>query len=109
MNLKHSYGVDLEPCWGPCGLFRPERLAQLTEYIEKHAEYHIISQLKNDVCLNKPISNCLGYFLGDGDKDPEIIYAGVCDPVRQFDVEPLLFDDACASDPFKLLKNKSFS
>lgn len=89
-DIKYSHGIDLEPCWGLVGLFDPHRLNELKEYIEKHPEYHIISAASEWVYFNKILENCFGYYLGDGDKNPEYIGAITSDPVRNFDIEPEL-------------------
>lgn len=108
-DLKYSYGINLSPCSGASGFFLPHRLNELKAYVEKHPEYHIISKLKNRIFFNKPVDNCKGYLLGEGDKNPDIVYAGVTDLMSQFDNELLWNDDAYASDPFKLRKNKRFT
>lgn len=89
-DIQYSHGIDLEPCWGVLGLFKPHRLNELKEYIEKHPEFHIISATSEWVYFNKVLENCFGYFLGEGDKDPDIIGAITSDPVRDFDIEPEL-------------------
>jgi len=89
-DIQYSHGIELEPCWGVLGLFKPHRLNELREYIEKHPEYHIISTTKNWVYFNRVIENCCGYFLGEGDKNQEHIGSIASDPVRNFDIEPEL-------------------
>lgn len=106
VDLKYSHGLDIEPCWGVVGLFKPHRLDELNQFVEKNSNLHIISMLENRIFLNKSIQNCYGYFLGEGDKDPEIIYAGISDKVRAFDIETHWDDDSYWLDPFKLRKHK---
>ena len=108
-DLKNSYGIDLEPCWGILGLFKPHRLSELKKYVEEHPEYHIISKLENDMMINKIIDNSIGYFLAEGDKDPEIMYVEQIDPIEYFDFETHFYDDSRWLDPLKLRKNKSLA
>lgn len=108
-DLKDSHGIDLEPCWGVLGLFEKHRLPELKTYIENHPEYHIISSLNNLMFLNQPIENCFGYFLGEGDKDPDLMYVPEVDPIGNFDFEARFNDDSNWLDPLKLRKNKRFT
>lgn len=108
-DLKYSYGIDLEPCWGVLGLFKPHRLPELKKYIEEHPEYHIISEIDDSVILNRLINNSFGYYLAEGDKDPELTYVPYVDPVEYFDYETHFNDDSRWLDPLKLRKNKGFS
>ncbi len=107
VDLKYSYGIDLEPCWGVVGFFKQHRLEELLAFVEKYPEYHIVSELGNNIFFNKVIQNRFGYFLAEGDQDPEIVYLGVIDPVRDFDYEVRRLMSNSGFPIF--LKDKSFS
>lgn len=106
IDLKYSYGIDLDPCYGLLGLFKPHRLPELQKYVEEHPEYHIISEMNNDIFINHTVEHCFGFYLGEGDKDPEIMYVPKYDKVFAFDIETHWNDDSYWLDPFKLRKNK---
>lgn len=104
IDIQYSHGIPLEPCWGVLGLFKPHRLPELMAFVEKNPEYHIISMLENFVYLNKIISNCYGYYLGEGDKDPEIVYGQISDELGAFEYEEKCNDPRYCWDPFNLNK-----
>lgn len=106
-DIQYSHGIPLEPCWGVLGLFEKHRLKELKEFIEKFPEYHIISTTEKFVYFNREMTDFFGYYLGEGDKDPEIIYAEMSDEEGSFDFEEKWKNSEYCWDPFNLKKHRS--
>jgi hypothetical protein len=64
----HLIGLESDDA---SGVFFASRLQVLQSYCKKNPAYHIVS-LKNHNYFNRPIVGMKGYFLADGDKDPEL-------------------------------------
>ena len=75
------------------GFFARTRLAELLTFCRSNPEYHIISFLKhNSIKVNAVVEDASFYMLGQGDSDPELMYAPRMDEDILFKLKILEFE-----------------
>ncbi len=75
------------------GFFSRNRLAELLAYCRNNPEYHIVSFLQDaPFKVNAVVEDAAFYMLGQGDSDPELMYAPKMNEELLFKLKVSKFD-----------------
>jgi len=79
----------------PNGGFAPDRVDEILRLARLHPEYHIMSRIRPDLCVNTFVKGAVSYFLAEGDSDPKLIH----DPYNMLDACFLHFLNSSRKSP----------
>jgi hypothetical protein len=68
-----KYDLDIAPDTAT-GMFDYPSLPRLLEYVRKNREFHIVSCLDQDACINTCIPGANIFLMAEGDSDPSLLW-----------------------------------